>query len=219
MRKKNIEGISQLSKERLLDELKKIATTDNLIKISKDKQTLDLLKIIFPEIKYIDNFSKINSLEKSFLDEIDFLILLSTMIVDETDNVDYFLYKYKLSKKDQKRIKIISDFYKDKPNMKSFSEKNMNKILYYNGKQAVLDILIFNIFRIKKSNQKNISDLIKLYKSKNTPLMPINADQLMSKYNLVEGRSLGNKLKLIEEEWVENNFQISDKQVENIINN
>ena len=48
--------------------------------------------------------------------------------------------------------------------------------------------------------------------------MPINANQLMSKYNLVEGRSLGNKLKLIEKEWVENNFQISDKQVENIIN-
>ena len=103
--------------------------------------------------------------------------------------------------------------------MKSFSEKNMNKILYYDGKQAVLDILIFNIFRFKKSNQKKINDLIKLYKSKNTPLMPINADQLMSKYNLVEGRSLGNKLKLIEEEWVENNFQISDKQIENIINN
>ena len=217
--KKNIDGISQLSKERLLDELKKITTPDNLIKISKDKQTLDLLKIIFPELKYIDNFSKITSQAKFFFDEVDFLFLLSVMIIDDTDNVDYFLYKYNLSKKDQNRIKFISDFYKNKPNLKTFSEKNINKILYYNGKQAVLDILIYNIFRSKKSNQKIINDLIELYKSKNTPLMPIKADLLKSKYNIIEGRNLGNKLKLIEKEWVENNFQISEEQVENIINN
>ena len=95
----------------------------------------------------------------------------------------------------------------------------MNKILYYQGKQAVLDILMYNIFRFKKSNQENISNLIKLYKSKNVPLMPIKADLLMSKFNLKEGRALGNKLKLIEEKWVENNFQISDQQVEYIIYN
>ena len=212
--KRNIDGISQISKERLLDELKKIITPDNLIKVSKDKQTLDLLKIIFPELRYIDNFFKINSEAKIFFNEIDFLFLLSIMIVDETDNADYFLYKYNLSKKDQNRIKIIHDFYKERPNLTSFSEKNMNKILYYDGKQAVLDILIYKIFRSKSSNQKNISDLIKLYKSKNVPRMPIKADLLMSKYNLKEGRSLGNKLKLIEKEWVENNFQISDQQVE-----
>ena len=217
--KKNIDGISQLSKERLLDELKKITTPKNLIKISRDKQTLDLFKIIFPELIHIDIFSKLNSQAKSFFNEIDFLLLLSIMIVDDTDNADYFLYKYNLSKKDQNRIKIISDFYKDKSNLKSFSEKNMNKILYYNGKQAVLDILIYKIFRSKKFNQNNIVDLIKIYKSKNIPSMPIKADLLISKYNLKEGRTLGDKLKLIEREWVENNFQISDQQVENIIYN
>ena len=217
--KKNIDGISQLSKERLLDELKKITTPKNLIKISRDKQTLDLFKIIFPELTHIDIFSKLNSQAKSFFNEIDFLLLLSIMIVDDTDNADYFLYKYNLSKKDQNRIKIISDFYKDKSNLKSFSEKNMNKILYYNGKQAVLDILIYKIFRSKKFNQNNIIDLIKIYKSKNIPSMPIKADLLISKYNLKEGRTLGDKLKLIEREWVENNFQISDQQVENIIYN
>ena len=167
----------------------------------------------------LNGLNKLNSQAKSFFNEIDFLLLLSIMIVDDTDNADYFLYKYNLSKKDQNRIKIISDFYKDKSNLKSFSEKNMNKILYYNGKQAVLDILIYKIFRSKKFNQNNIIDLIKIYKSKNIPSMPIKADLLISKYNLKEGRTLGDKLKLIEREWVENNFQISDQQVENIIYN
>ena len=215
--RKNIGGISKLSKERLLDELKKLIKKDNLIKISKDKQTLDLVKIIFPELKYIENFSKINAQAKNFLNEIDFLFLLSLMIIDDTDNVDYFLFKYNLSKKDQNRIKIISNFYKFHQNLKFFSENNLNKILYYNGKQAVLDVLVFYIFRSKKSSQ-NILDLIRSFKSKNVPQMPIKANLLMSKYKLKEGRSLGNKLKLIEKEWVENNFKISNQQVENIIN-
>ena len=41
----------------------------------------------------------------------------------------------------------------------------------------------------------------------------------MTKYNIPEGKNLGNKLKLIEELWVNNNFKISDREVEKIVNN
>tara|TARA_B100001173_G_scaffold35463_1_gene27489 strand:+ start:2615 stop:2740 length:126 start_codon:yes stop_codon:yes gene_type:complete len=41
----------------------------------------------------------------------------------------------------------------------------------------------------------------------------------MTKYKVPEGKELGDKLKLIENEWVNNNFQISDTKLENIINN
>ena len=49
--------------------------------------------------------------------------------------------------------------------------------------------------------------------------MPIKADVIMSKYNISEGKLLGKKLKIIENEWVKNNFQITDKEIENIVNN
>ena len=49
--------------------------------------------------------------------------------------------------------------------------------------------------------------------------MPFKADFLMSKYGIPEGKILGDKLKLIENKWIENNFQISEKQIETIINN
>ena len=42
---------------------------------------------------------------------------------------------------------------------------------------------------------------------------------LIKKYKVPEGKELGDKLKLIENEWVNNNFQISDTKLENIINN
>ena len=41
----------------------------------------------------------------------------------------------------------------------------------------------------------------------------------MAKYKIPEGKVLGDKLRMIEKEWVNNNFKISDQQVENIINN
>ena len=37
----------------------------------------------------------------------------------------------------------------------------------------------------------------------------------MEKYNLKEGKELGQKLKSLENLWVENSFSISEKEVEN----
>ena len=214
----NIGGISKLSKERLLDELRKIVSLTTLEKISKDRLILDLISIIFPELKNIKIFSKLNENQKVFLVDADFIFLISLMIVDGTDNVDYFLYKFNISKKNQKRIKIIDEFFKENKNKNTFSEKNMNKIFYYNGRQAVIDILQFRIITAKKFDKKLI-ELIKFYKDKTSPIMPVGANVLMVKYKIPEGKQLGLKLKIIEEEWVKNDFKISDEQIEQIVNN
>ena len=60
-------------------------------------------------------------------------------------------------------------------------------------------------------------NLLKFYRDKTPPTLPIKADLLMSRYKIPEGRQLGRMLKLIEDEWVKNNFEISDKQIDNII--
>jgi len=214
----NIGGISKLSKERLLDELRKIVSLTTLEKISKDRLILDLISVIFPELKNIKIFSKLSETQKVILVDADFIFLLSLMIVDGTDNVDYFLYRFNISKKNQKRIKIIDEFFKEKINIKTFSEKNMNKIFYYNGRQATIDILHFRIITSKKFDKKLI-ELIKIYKDKVSPIMPVRADLLMAKYKIPEGKQIGYKLKIIEEEWVKNDFKISDEEIERIVNN
>jgi poly(A) polymerase len=216
--KMNIGGISKLSKERLFDELKKISQLENLEKIAKNKISLELLQIIFPELKNIIIFSKLNSYKRSILKENDFIFMLSLMIIDDSDNTDYFFYKFNISKKDQKRIKIINDFYQEKISSKTFLENRMNRIFYYDGKQAVCDILNYHLIKSKKI-EKNLMDLIHLYKNKSIPKMPIGADTLMTKFKIPEGKQLGTKLKTIEEEWVKNNFKISDKQITYIVNN
>ena len=215
--KKNIVGISNLSKERLLDELKKFFKTNILIKLSKDKFSLELFEIIFPQLKNFKLFSSPNNFAKKKIEESDFIFLLSTLIIDETDNVDYFIYKFNISKKDQKRLKILADFYKDKITPKFLSQKNLNRIFYYKGKQALIDVLSFKIFKLKKIDKK-ILRLIEEFQSKDLPIMPIGAKFLMEKYQISQGKSLGDKLKSIEEEWVNNNFKLSDKQIDKIVN-
>ena len=214
----NIGGISKLSKERLLDELKKIIKIPTLEKLTKDKFSLDLILMIFPELKNIKIFSKLNTSNKDLLKKKDFIFLLSLMIIDNTDNADYFLYKFNISNEDKKRIKFIDNFYKEKINSKTFTENYMNKIFYYHGKEITLDILNYRKIKSKKEDD-TLNQLIQYYEILEMPVMPVSAKFLMEKYEFSEGKQLGEKLKIIEEEWVKNNFKISDNQVENIVKN
>ena len=55
-------------------------------------------------------------------------------------------------------------------------------------------------------DDRALKELVKHYEIMDTPVMPINADFLMKKYEIPEGKQLGEKLKKIEKEWVKNNF-------------
>ena len=213
--KRNIGGISKLSSERLVEEFKKLTKSDGFIKLFKDKESLELIEIIFPQLKNIQSFKNLNAYAQKNLSKIDFILLISLLIIDGTDNADYFLYKFKISNKDQKRIKFVDNFYKQKVNINYFKEKNLNKFFYFNGRQAVTDIISFKLFTSKKL-EKKLLKLLDFFNNKNLPTLPVGANILMSKYNIPEGKALGNKLKMIEKVWVQNNFQITDKQVQKI---
>ena len=78
------------------------------------------------------------------------------------------------------------------------------------------DIINFKIFTSSKVEKKLIK-LMESYKDKVIPTMTISANTLMTKYNIPEGKILGNKLKMIEEVWVNSGFKISDKQVLKVV--
>ena len=214
--KKNIGGISKLSSERLLDELKKLIKSENFLKLFDDEDSLELIKIIFPQLKKLDRFLKLNSYALKKFKEVDIIFVLSLMIIDGTDNTDYFFYKFNISKKDQKRIKLIDCFYKEKFNIKDFNEKSFNKIFYYDGKQAVIDIINFKLFNSSKY-EKNLIKLLDIYKNKEIQNMPLKANDLMTRFKIPQGKSLGNKLKKLEETWVQNGFMINEKQIKKIV--
>ena len=83
---------------------------------------------------------------------------------------------------------------------------------------ATIDILDY---RIVKSNRidNTLKELSKHYENSDVPKLPKSADVLMKKYEIPEGKYLGEKMRIIEEEWVKNNFKISVQQIDNIVNN
>jgi len=216
--KKNLTGMMNISAERLLDELQKLVRSRGFTKLAKDKDSLEIISLIFPQLKNISLFSKLNSFALKNIANVDFILLLSLMIIDGTDNVDYFVYKYNLSKKDQKRLLFLNKFYSKKVNRSFFLEKNLDKILYFNGREALNDIIYFKIFLSKKVDD-NLIKLIKIFKEKEIPVLPLKANTLIEKYQIPEGIELGKKLKAIEEIWSNNNFKISEKEIQKIVNN
>ena len=215
---KNISGINKISKERLLNELEKIFKSKNIFKINDDEFLVKILNLVFPELKNIHLLEKLNDQALEILQSKDFLFWLSILIIDETDNTDYFLYKYKLSNNDKKRVKFLYQNYPKLSDNNFFSEKNFHKLVYYNDKSLVIDLIDFKICVSKKDIKKMIK-LKKLIIETNKPIFPIKAKNLIDEYNLKEGRELGTKLKKIEDVWVQNNFKITNQEVNRIINN
>ena len=215
---KNISGINKISKERLLNELEKIFKSKNIFKINDDEFLVKILNLVFPELKNIHLLEKLNDQALEILQSKDFLFWLSILIIDETDNTDYFLYKYRLSNNDKKRIKFLYQNYPKLSDNNFFSEKNFHKLVYYNDKSFVIDLIDFKICVSKKDITKMIK-LKKLIIETNKPIFPIKAKNLIEEYNLKEGRELGTKLKKIEDVWVQNNFKITNQEINRIINN
>ena len=212
--KQNINGIVKLSKERLIDELNKLVISNRFVEISEDKVCEEIILLIFPQLKNIDILKKLKKNYKNEILKKDFIFFLSLLIIDETDNSEFFLYKYNMSNEAKKRINFLKDIY-DKSNDKdTFSKNNLQKIFYFQGKSYLLDVIDFQLFRSNKKNNK-LLELKKYFEKLEKPNFPIKAKIVMEKYNLKEGKELGQKLKYLENLWVENSFNISEKEVEN----
>ena len=215
--RKNLDGVSQISSERLLDEFRKFFNSKGFLRLNEDSFSLEIIELIFPQFKNISVFKSLNNFALKKINDLDFIFFLSILIVDGSDNADYFMYKYNISKKEKKRINFLNNFYSN-INNKTFTSKNLSKIFYYEGKQSLLDLLYFQIFRSKKIDKKIIS-FIDYFKDKEPPLLPLRAITLMTKYNIPEGKELGDKLKKIESKWVDNNFKISESEIKKVLNN
>ena len=216
--KQNIYGISKISSDRLLDELKKLVLSGGFLKITKDEFCQEIVRLIFPQLINLNIFKNINDYSKDIIEKKDFIFLVSLMIIDETDNSEYFIYKYNISNDDKKRIRFLSNIFSNNLDKNTFKEKALWKILYYNGKEHLNDVINFKIFKNKKVD-KNLIKLKKFFSNQDPPKNDIKAKTLIEKFNYKEGKELGKKLKEIEDFWVENSFKISDQELKKIVNN
>jgi poly(A) polymerase len=88
--KLSLNGIKNLSKERVLSELYKIFKLENVNNILENKDIKNIFLVIFPEIKYLDRLKKfLHSPKINILLQIPDVIF-SILLIDEKDNFEYF---------------------------------------------------------------------------------------------------------------------------------
>ena len=216
--KQNIAGVANLSKERLMSELKKIILSKNFLEISKDSFLVEILTTIFPQLVNLNNLEKINNYSKNIFNKKKFIFLISYLIIDETDNANYFLFKYNFSNEDKKRIKFLIENFELFSEKDFFNKKNLQRIFYFNNKSYVIDLLDLKIFNSKIVSKKTIK-LKKYFERFEKPIFPLKAQDLLEKYKLKEGKEFGQKIRLLEDLWLNNSFKLSTKDIDNVFSN
>ena len=215
--KKNIEGLGKISKERQFNELKKILKLDNFLKLFKNKTSCELFSLIFPQLKNFKKLSKLSKPQEKILKNKSLNFVISFLVIDETDNSDYFVYKYNLPNELKDKINFLKNNSLNKNSTKIFNKKDLQKIFYYEGKSSTIDLIDFNLLYFKQS--KKLSELKTYFEKLDKPEFPIKAQLLINDYGLKEGRELGQKLKNLEMKWIENNFNLSKKDMEKVLSN
>ena len=212
--KQNLDGIKKISKERILIELLKILDLKNFYKINQSSNLKEIFSMIFPEFLYLNRLER---LKKVYSDsELNRDILLAVLLIDEKDNHEYFLHKYNASNKIKETLKKISENLKKIQNEKEFFVSDLTKNAYFFGKKNLIALNLINFsINNKLKSIDFVNTLNKILKIK-VPLFPINGE-LLKKKGMKEGQSLGNVLRILEKEWVANNFKISNERIDEII--
>jgi len=211
--KKNINGINKISNERILEEIKKILGNENLYSLFADKISNEIILNIFPQFKYYERLKILSNLDKKTRKSFDYNLILATLILDQTNNYEYFCHKYKTSNNIKKRLENISLNFENLKNKNFYSKSNINKLVYLTSKSHVKDLLLFSMYLNKKINDFDIKKLVEYTINCEIPKFPITGDYL-KKYGYRPGETMGKKLKLQEKKWIDNNFVIEKKIIE-----
>ena len=214
--KLNLNGIKNLSKERILNELYKIFKLKNINTLLENKEIKSIFLTAFPEFKYLDRLEKFLSLPKTNILYKSTEVIFSTLLVDEKDNYEYFCHKYKVSNKLKKYLSFIAKNYIKFKEEKNYLKKDLKKNVYSLGKDNIKKLLGFIYCAESKFSTKILKNIIAEIDKINIPSFPFNGKHLIAQ-GLFDGKKIGYALKELEKEWVQKDFNLKAKEVSYIV--
>ena len=214
--KLNVDGVKKIAKERILIELFKILRTSNFIKLNDNKYLKDIFLLVFPELTHLERLSQLDIIpEKKYSNK---EILLSVLLIDETNNHEYFSHKYNVSNNLKDNLNLIAKNFMRIRKEKNFFSKDLQKNIYFFGKKHLENLNLLYFSSNKKIKLKDYLQVTKNINKLAVPKFPYNGNYLKKK-GMTEGTSIGKILELIENDWLKNDFKISDQRVLEIIEN
>ena len=212
--KLNINGIKKISKERILSELFKILQTKNFIKINTKIYLKEIFLLIFPEFKYLERLNKLCQISNQ--SNFDNKNILSILLIDETNNHEYFLHKYNTSNDLKENLKLSAKNFIIFISNRKFFKKDIKKNIYDLGKKNLKNLNILNFTYNKKVKLEDYLNTLKIINKFSLPKFPFDGDYLKNK-GIQEGTEMGKILKSLKNEWINNDFHISDQSISEII--
>ncbi|MDC0472627.1 CCA tRNA nucleotidyltransferase [Pelagibacteraceae bacterium] len=212
--KLNLNGVNNISKERIFSELSKMLKMKNFINLSKKKDLQNIFFLIFPEFKYFSRLEKLEEISK--LIEINEEIILGTMLIDKTDNNEYFCHKYKVSNNLKENLDFLKNSVEKANADKNFFKKNLKKNIYFFGKKKLKKINTIFFLINKNITYKEYTKFIESINKTTIPSFPYDGKYLISK-GLNEGKKIGQVIKELEKSWIENNYELADSLANEII--
>ncbi len=207
--KLNLNGIKNLSKERVLNELYKIFKLKNINILLENEEIKNIFLLIFPEFKYLERLKKYIFFE-------NYTLIFCILLVDDKDNYDYFCHKYRVSNNLKKNLGFVANNYAQSKEEKNFFKKNLKKNIYNHGKKNIKLLINFIYYAEPKFSLKLLNNLLIEVDKVEIPKFPFNGKYL-KKQGLTEGREIGFVLKELEKEWLNNNFNLEANEAVSII--
>jgi poly(A) polymerase len=214
--KLNLNGIKNLSKERILSELYKIFKLKNINNILENKDIKNIFSVIFPEFKYLDRIENFTYLLKENIVSQTPEAIFSLLLIDQKDNYEYFCHKYKVSNKLKKDLSFIANNYLEYKEEKNYLKNDLKKNIYKIGRINIKNLVTFISCSEKKFSLHFLRKIIKDIDKFKMPNFPFNGQYVMDQ-GLVDGKKIGFALKELEKQWVENDFYLKSKVAISII--
>ena len=212
--KQNLDGIKKISKERILIELYKILDLKNFINLNESTHLKEIFSLIFPEF---ENLKRLERLVKICdYTQVNKELLLAVLLIDEKNNHEYFAHKYNVSNNIKENLHMLAKNLILIKRNKDFFKKDLEKNIYLNDKNHLINLNILNFVINEKLKFKDFSDTLKKILQSKKQKFPVDGKYLMDN-GMKQGSQMGKVLKKIEEEWIKNNFKISEDQMKEII--
>ena len=198
----NIQSLKLISPERLFIELKKILELKNLESIKNKNYFKKILNKIY-QLRFFERLSKIRTSKL----RLNYLQVLSILLVGYDKKHIYFSKKFRLSNKEMDHLNFIYSQFKSLKNI-SYNLKVIKKQIYFYNKELALDFLNFIFFATNKISYKNLKKYQLFIKRFKVPIFPISGNFLIRR-GFKQGKSLGKKLNFLKKSWVKNDFKLN----------
>ena len=213
--KNNQDHIEKLSNTRLIEELKKILLSGESHKLFENYFVKDLYLSVYKGIKYLTRL-EFKRKKKVLNKDIDWIIILSLLLIDQTKNYERFVKDFNLSNEIKNRFSKLQSQFTFKTPDKIEKIDNLKKGVLKFGVSTVIDFIHFQYLINDKYDYDLYQKNLKIIKETNPPSFEFNTEILIKK-GFKEDKNLGNALKFLEQRWLANNYEIREKDINDAI--